>query len=100
MLLSIDVFEHHIKLVLLMLRYQGPSNRQSGLSESTSPRHTTQQPRSSEDTLIGCGDSETTLVERRNMANSEQDAALERKISYGIGGAGNIRMTTPKRQNL
>lgn len=59
--------------------------------------------RVSEDTLVSNGpgfsrvDSNETLVEqRKDMANADEvtAAAIERVRSYGIGGAGNMRMAS------
>lgn len=64
-------------------------------SELYSKRHPgtlgSQRHRPSEDTLISRGGSETTLVDGSNMASANDSAATERKRSFGIGGAGNIR---------
>ena len=77
-----------------MLRYQEPCGRLAAISETrTQQPHRSRTSRNSEDTLISRGDSEATLVEDKNMSSSDEGAPIERKISYGIGGAGNIRMT-------
>lgn len=45
----------------------------------------------SEDTLVERASSEVTLLDRWDMADMNGTSELERKRSYGIGGAGNIR---------
>ena len=54
------------------------------------------QHRDSEDTLTARSESEYTLVDSPNMAaNANSEVELERKRSFGIGGAGNISRCAP-----
>ena len=65
------------------------STHSSGLQTSvnSSPRpYEDRDSRSSEDTLFSQGDSEKTLIQPTTMENPS-----DRKRSFGIGGAGNIR---------
>ena len=54
----------------------------------------------SDDTLIGRRSSEGTLVDKHNMVEVNESTELERKRSYGIGGAGNIRTLLRKYKAL
>ena len=63
------------------------------------PEGHTKHSRVSEDTIVNsCAfertDSEDTLVNSNNMAGAD-DAVVERRMSYGRGGAGNIRKVFP-----
>ena len=48
--------------------------------------------RISEDTLVARSESEETLIDRNNMATPNGNVEVERRRSFGIGGAGNIRL--------
>lgn len=56
-----------------------------------------EQQRDSEDTLTAHSESEDTLVEFPNMT-SNSEAEIERRRSFGIGGAGNIRSLSVRRK--
>lgn len=64
----------------------------STISERSVPQRGTCGSRYSQDTLIVRSESEETLVDTNNMpSTSNGEGAIERKTSFGIGGAGNIR---------
>ena len=72
----------------------GPDRRStwlSPLSEHYSLQREGHRSRDSEDTLIPRSESEKTLVDLGNMATPVTNADIERRKSFGIGGAGNIR---------
>lgn len=48
----------------------------------------------SQDTLVEWSDSGSTLAEQPGMSTPGTAAKVERRKSYGIGGAGNIRMSS------
>jgi hypothetical protein len=59
--------------------------------ENRTLRHPSRGSSESDITLVGSLASESTVVGARNMASSNETVELERRRSYGIGGAGNIR---------
>jgi hypothetical protein len=63
----------------------------SPTSEHRSLRRQGNRSRDSEDTLIPRSESEKTLVDLRDMATPVTHGEIERRKSFGIGGAGNIR---------
>ena len=66
------------------------------ISEQRAYSHEKEHRPSSQDTLVNAKafprvDSEDTLVEGKTMSSTEETVALERRRSYCIGGAGNMR---------
>ena len=58
----------------------------------TITENSSHRPRPSEDTLVGSRTSEQTLIGRNDMSSPGGTVDIERRRSFGIGGAGNIRM--------
>lgn len=73
-----------------MLRSGQRSLGLSAISGSSAPQEKDHRSRDSQDTLIARSESEETLVNLDNMATSGAATEIERRRSFGIGGAGNI----------
>ena len=72
-----------------MCRRSGGCTALRPIPEANSQSYRERAP--SEDTLVERASSEVTLLDRRDMGEVNGTSELERKRSYGIGGAGNIR---------
>jgi hypothetical protein len=75
-----------------------PRSSQDTSYLSSIPEHfrSSARHRDSEDTLTAHSESEDTLVDYPVMANNaNEEVDLQRKRSFGIGGAGNISRCAP-----